>query len=140
MGFSPIDQGLTFPTPYPLESCPFHSTLHYRSWLWFILFDVRIYMMLNYNVPDSTIYHRQRSPLPKHTQQNRWWGFFLELLTTINYIIYIMQTGSKPGTLHSPPPWNNTVLGVPLHIYNTYTIAHQNFKILQICPMFNHPL
>ena len=39
-----------------------------------------------------------------------------------------MQTGSKPGTLHSPPPWNNTVLGVPLHIYNTYTIAHQNFQ------------
>ena len=40
-----------------------------------------------------------------------------------------MQTRSKPGTLHSPPPWNNTVLGVPLHIYNTYIIAHQNFKI-----------
>ena len=36
-------------------------------------------------------------PLPKHTQPNRWWGFCLELLTTINYIIYIMQTGSKPG-------------------------------------------
>ena len=31
--------------------------------------------------------------------------------------------------LHSPPPWNNTVLGVPLPIYNTYTIAHQHFKI-----------
>ena len=43
-----------------------------------------------------------------------------------------MQTGSKPGTLHSPPPWNNTVLGVPLHIYNTYTIAHQNFKIADL--------
>ena len=43
-----------------------------------------------------------------------------------------MQTGSKPGTLHSPPPWNNTALGVPLHIYNTYTIAHQNFKIADL--------
>ena len=43
-----------------------------------------------------------------------------------------MQTGSKLGTLHSPPPWNNTVLGVPLHLYNTYTIAHQNFKIADL--------
>jgi len=108
MGFSPIGQGLTFPTPYPSESCPFHSRLHCRSWLWFILFDVCIYMMPHFNVPDSTTYHRQLSPLPKHTQPNRWWGFCLELLTTINYIIYIMQTGSKPGhyiawyTVHSP--------------------------------------
>ena len=39
-----------------------------------------------------------------------------------------MQMGSIPGTLHYPPPWNNIVLGVPLHIYNTYTITHQNFK------------
>ena len=62
MGFFPIDQGLTSPTPYPLETCPFHSTLHCRSWLWFILFDVRIYMMPHYNVPDSTAYHRQLSP------------------------------------------------------------------------------
>ena len=43
-----------------------------------------------------------------------------------------MQTGSKTGTLHSPPPWNNTVLGVPLPIYNTYTVAHQNFKIADL--------
>ena len=35
MGFPPINQGLTSPTPYPLEPCPFHSTLHCRSWLWF---------------------------------------------------------------------------------------------------------
>ena len=34
MGFSPINQGLTPPTPYPLEPCPFDSTLHCRSWLW----------------------------------------------------------------------------------------------------------
>ena len=43
-----------------------------------------------------------------------------------------MQMGSKPGTLHYPPPWNNTVLGVPSHIYNTYTIAHQHFKIADL--------
>ena len=98
MGFSPKDQGLTSPTPYPLEPFPFHSTLHCRSWLWFILIDVHVYMMPNYNVPYSTTYHRQLSPLPKPTQPNRWWGFWLELLTTINYNIYIMQTGSKPGT------------------------------------------
>ena len=59
-------------------------------------------------------------------------GFLIELLTTIIYNIYIMQMGSKLGTLHSPPPWSNTVLGVPLHIYNTYTIAHQNFKIANL--------
>ena len=89
MGFFP-------PTPYPLEPCPFHSMLHCRSWLWFILFDVRIYMMSSYNVPHSMIDHRQLPLLPKHTRPNRWWGFFLELLTMINYIIYIMQTWSKP--------------------------------------------
>ena len=50
----------------------------------------------------------------------------------INYIIDIMQMGSKPGTLHSPPPWNNTILSVQLHIYNTYTIVHQNFKIADL--------
>ena len=55
----------------------------------------------NHNVSDSMIYHRQLSLLLKHTQPNRWWAFCLELLTTINYNIYIMQTGSKPGTLHS---------------------------------------
>ena len=71
MGFPPIDQGLTSPTPYPLESHPFHTTLHYRSWLWFILFDMRIYMMPTYNVLDSTTYHRQLPLLPKHTQPNQ---------------------------------------------------------------------
>ena len=45
MGFSPHNQGLTSPTPYPLEPCPFHSTLHCCSWLWFILIDMRVYMM-----------------------------------------------------------------------------------------------
>ena len=98
-GFFPHNHGLTSPTPYPLEPCPFYSTLHCRSWLWFILIDVRVYMMLNYNVLYSTTYHQQLSLLPKHTKPNRWWGFCLELLTTINYNIYIMQTGSKLGTL-----------------------------------------
>ena len=40
-----IDQGLTSLTPYPLEPCPFHLTLHFRIWLWVYLFDVCIYMM-----------------------------------------------------------------------------------------------
>ena len=75
--FSLMTQGLTSPTPYPLESCPFHSTLHCHRCLWFILFDVRVYMMSNYKVPNSTTYHRQLSLLPKHTQPNRWWDFFL---------------------------------------------------------------
>ena len=59
MGFFPLNQGLTSPTPYPSEPCPFHSTLHCRSWLWFILINVRVYMMPNYNVPDSMRFHRQ---------------------------------------------------------------------------------
>ena len=63
---------LTSPTPLSFGIMPFSSfTLHCRNWLWFILIDVRVYMMPNYNVPDSTIYHRQLSPLPKHTQPNR---------------------------------------------------------------------
>ena len=101
IGFSPLAHRLNISPPLILrKSCPFHSTLHCRSWLWVILIDVRVYMMPNYNVPYRTAYHRQLSLLPKHRQQNRWWGFCLELLTTINYNIYIMQTGSKPGTLH----------------------------------------
>ena len=59
LGFFPHNQGLTSPTPHPLEPCHFHSTLHCRSWLWFILIDVHVYMMPNYNVPNSTRFHRQ---------------------------------------------------------------------------------
>ena len=33
----------------------------------------------------------------------------------------------KTRVLHSPLPWNNTVLGVPIH-RNTYTIAHPKFQ------------
>ena len=97
MGFSPIGQGLTSPTPYPLEPCPFHSTVYCHSWLWFILFDVRIYMMPHYNVLDSTTYHRQLTLLPKHTRPNRWWGFCLELLTMINYIYTSCKRGQNRG-------------------------------------------
>ena len=140
MGFPPIDQGLTSPTPYPLEPCPFHSTLHCHSWLWFlVLFDVRVYMMPNYNVPNSTTYHRQLPLLPKHTRPNRWWGFCLELLTMINYIIYIMQMGSKLGH-YIPLP-----LGITpsLMFHYTYTIQiqlHIKTSKLQIYPTFNHLL
>ena len=35
--------------------------------------------------------------------------------------------GVKTGALQSPPPWNNTVLDVPIH-RNTYTIAHPKFQ------------
>ena len=78
MGFSPIDQGLTSPTPYPLESCPFHLLrCIVIAGCGLFLIDVRIYMTPNYNVPHSTIDHRQLPLLPKHTQPNRWWGFFL---------------------------------------------------------------
>ena len=41
--------------------------------------------------------------------------------------------GVKTEVLHSPPPWNNTVLGVPIH-RNTYTIHIQlHIKISKFC-------
>ena len=65
----PIDQGLTSPTPLSFGTMPFsfNVALPYLVVV-LVLFDVRIYMMLDYNVPNSTIYHWQLSPLPKHTQ------------------------------------------------------------------------
>ena len=39
----------------------------------------------------------------------------------------VMHPGSKPGVLKSPPPWNNIVLGVPIH-RNTYTICTSKFQ------------
>ena len=78
MGFSPIDQGLTSPTPYPLESCPFHfqiCTAVAGCGLFYLM--CMFTWFHTYNVPNSTTYHRQLSPLPKHTQPNRWWGLCL---------------------------------------------------------------
>ena len=37
------------------------------------------------------------------------------------------SNGVKTGELQSPPPWNNTILGVPIH-RNTYTICTSNFQ------------
>ena len=101
MGFSPITK-VWHPPPLILwNHALFIQRCTAAAGCGFILIDVCIYMMPNYNVPNSTRSHRQLPLLPKHTQPNRWWDFFLlELLTTINYNIYIMQTGSKPGTLH----------------------------------------
>ena len=76
-GFFPHNQGLTSPTPYPLEPCPFHLMLHCYSWLWFIWIDVRVYMMSNYKVPDSTTNHRQISPLLNILNQIDGGGFAL---------------------------------------------------------------
>ena len=75
-GFFPHNQGLTSPTPYPLEPCPFHLTLHCRSWLWFILIDVHVYMMPNYNVPYSTTYHRQLPPIAETYTTKSMVGLF----------------------------------------------------------------
>ena len=71
-------------------------------------------------------------------------GIFLYLHPVINYNIYIMyllmQKGSKPRCYIPPPPWNNTVLGVPI-LRNTYTIyTSKSSKILQIYPAFNYLL
>ena len=49
--FFPHDSRFIISPPFILwNNALFISTLHYLSWLWFILFDVRIYMMPNYNV------------------------------------------------------------------------------------------
>ena len=94
----------------------------------------------NHNVPDSTIYHRQLSLFPKHTQPNRWWVFFSfsssPQLITIYTSCTFNENGVKTRTLQSPPPWNNTILGVPIHMQ----FSHQIFKILQTYPMFNYLL
>ena len=99
-GFFPHRLRFEIPTPYPLEPCPFHSTLHGRIWLWFlVLFDVRIYMMSNYNVPYGMINHRQLSPLPKHTNNPIDGGAFalsssprLITLYTPKFIILLLMT------------------------------------------------
>ena len=77
MGFSPIDQGLTSPTPLSFGIMPFS----FQRWTaiagcGLFLIDVRVYMMPYYNVPNSMIYHRQLSPLPKHTQPKSMVGIF----------------------------------------------------------------
>ena len=95
-----------------------------------VLFDVRIYMMPHYNVPDSMTYHRQLPLLPKHTRPNRWWGFFLDLLTMISHIIYIMQTGSKPGH-YIPLPLGITPSSVFHYIYTIHIQLH--IKIPKLC-------
>ena len=83
-------------------------------------------------MPNSTTYHRQLSSLLKHTQPNRWWGFCLELLTMINYIIYIMQTGSKPGH-YIPLPLGITLSSVFHYIHTIHIqFSLQNFKIADL--------
>ena len=63
-----------------------------------VLIDVRIYMMLNYNVPNSTIYHRQLSPLPNiHNQID---GGALPLAPHHDYLHYIHHAnGVKTGDI-----------------------------------------
>ena len=139
MGFS-HNQSLTSPTPYPLESCPFHSMLHCRSWLWFILFDVRIYMMPHHNVPDSTTYHQQLPLLLKHTHTNRWWGFCLELLTTINYNIYTSCKRGRDRGHYIPLPLRITPSSVFQYIYTIHIPLHIKISKLQIYTTFNHLL
>ena len=105
-GFFPITQGLTSPSPYPLESCPFHSTLHCRSWLWFILIDVRVYMMSKYKVPDSTTNHRQISPLPNIHNQIDGGAFALSSSPGLITIYTSCKRGRNQGHYTLPHPCN----------------------------------
>ena len=77
------------------------------------------------------IYHWQRSLLPKHNTTELMVGIFPlaphhGLLQYIHHVPF-NANGVKTGVLQSPTPWNNTILGVPIH-RNTYTIFTSNFQ------------
>ena len=62
-----------------------------------------------------------------HTKPNRRWSFCLELLTTINYNIYIMQTGSKLGH-YIPLPLGITPSSVFHYIYRIHIQLHMKIS------------
>ena len=137
MGFSPIGQGLTSPTPSPSESRPFHSTLHYHSWLWFILFDVRIYMMPHYNVPDSMTYHQQLSLLPNiHNQIDG--GAFAFSSSPRLITLYTSCKRGQNRRCDIPLPLGITPSSVFHYIYTIHIPLHIKISKLQICPTSNH--
>ena len=130
-----------FPPPNLRKSCPFH----YRC---IAIAGCRFFINFAYLHDAKTImcqiarYTIDNDSNPRNiTQPNRWWGFCLQLHTMINYNIHIMyllmQSGSKLWVLQSPPPWNNTVLGVPI-LRNTYTIYTS--KISKFCRYFPHSI
>ena len=57
---------------------------------------------------------------------NRWWGYFLELHTMINYNIYIiyilMQKGSKSGCYTVPP--NRLLKAAKITCFRTPELVH----------------
>ena len=77
-GFFPHRPRFDIPHPLSFGTMPFSfQRCTAVAGCGFSLFNVRVFMMPNYNVPYSMTYHRQLSLLPKHTKPNRWWGFFL---------------------------------------------------------------
>ena len=133
MGSPPQTKVWHPPHPYPLESCPFHSTLPHRSWLWFILFDVRIYMMPNYKVLNGTINHRQLSPLLKHTQNQIDGGDFALSSSPRLITIYTSCKWGQNWGHYIPLPLGITPSSVFHYIYTIHIqFAHQNFKIADL--------
>ena len=60
-----------------------------------------------------TKHHRHLIYLPKYNMLNQWWGFFLELHTTIKYNIYIIYFKCKWGQnwgVTFPSPFISTIL------------------------------
>ena len=98
----PHGSRFNIPPPYPQEYHSLFNMVAVNIAGWVHLIKMHIYMMAKLNIChilrqtiSNDFFHRNI------TQLNQWWGFCLQLHTTINYnifIIYIlMQTRSKPG-------------------------------------------
>ena len=85
----------------------------------FILIDVHIYMMPNYNVPNSTIYHWKLSLLPKHSQPNRWWAFALSSSPWLITLYTSCKWGQNRGH-YIPLPLGITPSSVFHYIYTIH--------------------
>ena len=133
MAFPPMAQGLAFPllilwNHAPSQfSCSEHSRLGY-------LIKMHIYTMSQFNICHISQYTISDHSNPKNNITKSMVGP-LPLAPHHDYLQHMLAcifnaSGSKPGVLQSPPPWNNTILGVPIHIQ----FAHPNFKIVLDLP------
>ena len=85
------------------------------------------------------MYHRQRSLLPKHNTAESMVGLLPlaphhDLLQYIHHVPFNANE-VKTEALQSRPPWNNTVLGVPIHIQFAHP-KFQNFADLSHVQLF----
>ena len=81
--------------------------------------------MPNYNVPNSTRYHRQLPLLPKHTQPNRWWDFYLSPSPRLITIYTSCKRGQNRG--HYTKSHNRVIICLSKYILinsNVYLTYH----------------